>query len=90
MSPTDERSGILAGKCKNAERIRCQMEPLSKYYRYSEELTFKSVSLIIIRQFIIETNLVDVSSDVSKHNKIKVKIQLKRYTLLFFLHMNMG
>ena len=47
---------------------------MSKYYRYSEELTFKSVSLIIIRQFIIETNLVDVSSDVSKQNKIKVKI----------------
>ena len=63
---------------------------MSKYYRYSEELTFKSVSLIIIRQFIIETNLVDVSSDVSKPNKINVKIQLKRYTLLFFLHMNMG
>ena len=57
---------------------------MSKYYRYSEELTFKSVSLIINRQFIKETNLVDVSSDVSKPNKIKVKIQLKRYTMLFF------
>ena len=38
---------------------------MSKYLRYSEELTFKSVSLIISRQFIIETYLVAVSSDVS-------------------------
>ena len=64
---------------------------MSKYYRYSEDLIFKSVSLIIIRHVIIETHIGAVSSDANKQNKIKVKIyiQLKRYTLLFFLHMDM-
>ena len=39
---------------------------MSKYYRYSEEITFKSVSLIIIRQVIIKTYLCYCSSDANK------------------------